>query len=329
MYLVIDIGGTFTKYAIMDAESNFVYQDKMPTEQKDLSSFIDSLVELYNRFSKAYEIEGIAISSPGMIDSNTGFMYNGGSLFFIDKINIVEILENRCAVKVSVENDAKCAALAEVWRGSLADCRNSIALILGTAVGGAVIIDKKVLKGIHYMAGEFSYIFTDGKNYKSRSQLLAEQAGVPGLIGLVAEKKKMDQSKLNGEIIFSMVNQGDKEVLEALRVYCRRIAIQISNYQFLIDPEKVAIGGGISVQPILLELIREELRNLGEVFPYTMTIPEVTTCKFFNDSNLIGALYVHLKSKEEKIDVEKFQEFMKFVEGRPEGKRLKEFLTQP
>ncbi|MGN1141326.1 MAG: ROK family protein [Oliverpabstia sp.] len=328
MYLVIDIGGTFIKYAIMDEDSNFIQKDKIPTEKESLERFVDSIVGIYDKFADEYVIEGIAISSPGMIDSNTGFMYNGGSLFFINKINIVEILQNRCKVPVTVENDAKCAALAEVWKGSLADCQNSIALILGTAVGGAVIVDKKVLKGVHFMAGEFSYIFTDGKNYQDRSQLLAEQAGVPGLIRLVAKKKGISEEELNGEKIFSMVNQGDAEAVECLRTYCRGLAVQISNYQFLIDPEKIAIGGGISVQPILLELIREELRKLGDVFPYTMPIPEVTTCRFFNDSNLIGALYVHLKSKEERIDVEKVREFMRLVADRPEGQYLRELFVR-
>lgn len=300
MYLVIDIGGTFTKHAVMDKDGNMIKKGKIPTEKDSLELFINSLEGLYKEFADEYAIEGIAISSPGTIDSSTGFMYTGGSLFYIENINIVEILQDRCGVSVTVENDAKCAALAEVWKGSLADCKNSIAMIIGTAVGGAVIIDRKVLKGIHFMAGEFSFIFTDGKDYKNRSQLLAEQGGVPRLIQLVAEKKGIPKEELDGEKIFAMVNQGDEEALECLRNYCRGIAIQISNYQFIMDPERIAIGGGISVQPKLLEIIKEELCELGKVFPYSMPVPEVTTCKFFNDSNLIGALYVHLQAKAEK-----------------------------
>ena len=324
-YLCIDVGGTFTKFALIDEECHFYEKDKIPTKKDTLEEFVAMLESLYHQYEK--EIEGIAICAPGMIDSDTGFMYNGGSIFCIKNINIVEILKNRCHVPVTIENDARCAALAEVWKGALSDCKNAIALIIGTAVGGAVIVDRKVLKGRNFMAGEFSYLFTDETRWQERSQLLAESGGVPGLLKLVSQKKGIPEEKLTGEWIFSQANQGDTETLECLREYCRHLSVQISNYQFVVDPERIAIGGGISVQPIFLELIKEELRKLNQVFPYTMPIPEVVTCKFFNDSNLIGALYVHLKSKEKKIDVNKVQEFMDSLKDRPEGKYLEELFT--
>ncbi len=324
-YLCIDVGGTFTKFALMDEACNFYEKDKVPTKKDRLEAFVNMLVELYERQTEA--VDGIAICAPGMIDSGTGFMYNGGSIFCVKNINMVEILEERCHVPVTIENDAKCAALAEVWRGSLAECKNAIALIIGTAVGGAVIVDRKVLKGKNFMAGEFSYLFTDESRYRDRTQLLAETGGVPGLIRLVSERKKIPVEELDGEKIFSLANKGDNEVNECLKIFCRRLAIQISNYQFIMDPEKIAIGGGISVQPVFLEMMKEELKNLNTVFPYSMPIPEVVTCKFFNDSNLIGALYVHLKSKEEKIDVDKVREFLSYVGDRREGRYLKEFFS--
>lgn len=323
-YLSIDVGGTFTKFAVMDEECKIYEKDKVQTRKNTLDEFIDMLVQLYDTYKE--EVCGIAVCAPGVIDSETGFMYNGGSIFCIKNINLVEILEHRCHVPVTVENDAKCAALAEVWRGSLSECKNAMALIIGTAVGGAIIVDKKVLKGRHFMAGEFSYLFTDESHYQDRSQLLAEKGGVPGLIRLVAEKKHLPQEELNGEIIFSLANQGDPDTIECLKVFCRHLAIQISNYQFIVDPERIAIGGGISVQPIFLETIKEELKNLNAVFPHSVPIPEVVTCRFFNDSNLIGALYVHLKSKEEKIDVEKVREFLNCMNDRREGQYLRELF---
>jgi predicted NBD/HSP70 family sugar kinase len=176
------------------------------------------------------------------------------------------------------------------------------------------------------MAGEFSYLFTDEKNYMERSQLLAEKGGVPALIKLVSEKKNISESELGGEQIFSLANRGDNDTIECLRLYCRQLAIQISNYQFIVDPERIAIGGGISVQPIFIEMIKEELKKLNSVFPYSMPIPDVVNCRFYNDSNLIGALYVHLMSQEERIDLDKVREFMNYIGDRREGKYLREFV---
>lgn len=325
-YLVIDVGGTFVKYALMDEECNFYEKGKIPTQKETLEEFIDMLAELYGNYEG--QVEGIAICAPGMIDSESGFMYNGGSIFCIKNINIVEILQNRCHVPVTVENDAKCAALAEVWKGALSDCRNAVAVIIGTAVGGAVIVDRKVLRGKNFMAGEFSYLFTEASDYRNRKKLLAEANGVPGLIRLVSEKKGIPEEELDGEKIFALANTGDEETIEALTVFCRQLAIQISNYQYILDPERIVVGGGISVQPLFIQLIKEALKELNGVFPYSLPIPDVTNCMFFNDSNLIGALYVHLKAQEQRVDVDKVKEFMAFVENRREGQYLRELLLK-
>ncbi len=323
-YLVIDVGGTYVKYAVMDEDCNFIEKGKKPVVKDTLANFIDMLVSIYN--TVAGEVSGIAISAPGMIDSESGFMYNGGSIFCIENVNIVEILQRRCHVPVSVENDAKCAGLAEVWKGSLETCRNGVAMIIGTAVGGAVIVDRKVLHGKNFMAGEFSYIFTNADEYQERAKLSAEANGVPGLIKMVSNSTGVPGECLDGEKIFAMANEGNEKVLDALRVYCRQIAIQISNFQYTVDPDRVVLGGGISVQPLFLQLVREELRKLNDVFPYTMPIPEVATCKFFNDANLIGALYVHLSAKKTKVDVTKVLSFLELVEDQKDRQYLKELF---
>lgn len=323
-YLVIDVGGTFTKYAVMDEECNFYAKNKIATRQENLQVFVEMLVQIYEGYRG--EVAGIALSSAGIIDSETGFMYNAGSLFCVKDVNIVEVLERHCGVPVSVENDAKCAALAEVWRGALSDCRNAVAVICGTAVGGAVIVDRKVLRGKHFMAGEFSYVLTDVTDAMNPEKTLAKSGGMPTLISMVAERKGMKE-EMNGEKIFSMANTGDEEVLACVREFAHRLAVQITNYQYILDPERIAIGGGVSAQPLFLQMIKEELKKLNTVYPYDVPIPEVVTCKFFNDSNLIGALYVFLKAQEEKIDLEKVREFMSLMGNRREGRYLREFLA--
>lgn len=80
-------------------------------------------------------------------------MYTGGSLFCISNVNIVEILEQRVGIPVTVENDAKCAALAEIWQGSLKECQNAVVVVCGTAVGGAVICNREIVSGKNFMAG--------------------------------------------------------------------------------------------------------------------------------------------------------------------------------
>ena len=181
-YLAIDVGGTFIKYAVITDECAISVKDKTPTRQDSMEIFIDSLVEIYEKVSSSYELDGVALSMPGIIDSKRGFMYTGGTLFCISNVNIVEILEQRLHVPVTVENDAKCAALAELWKGAVKDCNNAIVVVCGTAVGGAVICNREIVSGKNFMAGEFSYIITDSKDDYKMTNCLAETAGAASLL---------------------------------------------------------------------------------------------------------------------------------------------------
>ncbi len=293
-YLVFDIGGTFTKYAIMDTDCNFYEKNKFPTVLSNMDEFVQSLKEVYEQHPN---VVGIALSAPGMIDSDNGMMYNGGSLLFVQNINMAEILSRECGVPVTVENDAKSAGLAEVWKGSLADCNNAVAMIIGTAIGGAVIVDRKVLRGRHCMAGEFSYLIADVEDPLNFEKTVGPADGMPAIIGMVSEALGIPAKELSGEIIFERAGRGEQQVLDCLRRYAMRLAVQIHNYQYTLDPDRIAIGGGVSAQPLLFTLIREELDKLSKIFNFPLPVPEIVPCKFFNDSNLIGALYVHLQHR--------------------------------
>lgn len=325
-YLAIDVGGTFTKYAIITDECQIVEKDKSPTVVEPLEDFITSLVTIYEKYKG--RVDGIALSMAGIIDSETGFMYTGGNLTCITNLNIVEVLEKRCGVHVTVENDAKCAALAEVWKGALMDVNDAVVVVCGTGVGGAVIHDRKVMKGIHNMTGEFSYVMTDAEPEYNLDNSLAGNTGIKCLMKMVSKRTGIPAEELDGEKVFSMANCGDEKAIEGIREYVKHLAIQINNYQFILDPEKIVIGGGISVQPLFLQMIKEELKKINAVYPWDLPIADVSVCKFFNDANLIGAVYVHIKSKERKIDIDKMNELLEMVKDRREGQYLMELLGQ-
>lgn len=325
-YLAIDVGGTFIKYAIITEECQIIEKDKTPSVIEPLEDFIQALVDIYKKYEG--RVDGIALSMAGIIDSETGFMYTGGNITCITNLNIVEVLEKRCGVHVTVENDAKCAALAEVWKGSLMDVKDAIVVVCGTGVGGAVIHDRKVMKGIHNMTGEFSYIMTDTEPEYALEHSLAGNTGIKCLMKMVSKHTGIPAEELDGVKVFSMANCGDENAIKGIREYVKRLAIQINNYQFILDPEKIVIGGGISVQPLFLQMIKEELKKINAVYPWDLPIADVAVCKFFNDANLIGAVYVHIKSKEQKIDIDKMNELLDMVKDRREGQYLLELLRK-
>lgn len=86
----------------------------------------------------------MALSMPGIIDPERGYQYTGGALRYIDKLETVEVLKKRCPTNITIGNDAKCAANAEIGFGNLQDIQDGAVVILGTGIGGCLIKDHKV-----------------------------------------------------------------------------------------------------------------------------------------------------------------------------------------
>ena len=288
--LAIDVGGTYIKYAIMNENAEFIEKGKVATPKDCIESFIDVIEEIYDRYKDG--LEGIAMSMPGRIDSDKGYTYTGGALGYNDKKNMVDILKKRCPTSITIENDGKCAALAESYLGSLSDCNDGIVVIIGTGIGGGIIKDKKLHKGANFIAGEFSAIMTNANpSGNPVDSMWARTCGVYALIGAVADKKGIAKEDIDGEKVFEYANSGDEDVLKILDEYCYMMAVQLFNLQYIYNPEKIAIGGGISAQDILIEYLQKNIRKLSSMIPIDFPAPTIVSCKYRNDSNLIGALY--------------------------------------
>lgn len=286
--LVFDVGGTFIKYATMDVEGSIYDQGKVKTPLDSKEHFFDKLIEIYKTYEK--EVDGLAFSMPGNIDVETGYIYTPGALLFNLNTNFFEEIHSRIDLPVSIENDGKCAALAELWKGNLKDCQNGAVMVLGTGIGGGLICDRKLLKGTHFFAGELSYLL-ENPHKIGMSNVFAMHGGAYALCLKTANNLGKPDLQLNGKQVFQMIEEGSKEALDALEDVAQHIAVQIFNTQCFVDPEVVCIGGGISKQELLHIKIKEHLQKIYEEFPLPVPHVEVKQCKFHNDSNLLGALY--------------------------------------
>ena len=198
--------------------------EKVATEKESQERFLYLLkrqIESANAYVMAQGQEGlagVAISAPGRIDSENGVMHTGGSNFAIDHLRVKDLPEEMLHLPVTVENDARCAALAESWQGALQGCRMGVTFIIGTGIGGGIVYQGQVLHGTHLLAGEFSYLMTNAAEWQQRHQLLAEQGGVPALIETAARVTGADPARLNGEIIFQRAENGDSQYRAAMRI---------------------------------------------------------------------------------------------------------------
>ncbi len=285
--LVLDVGGTYIKYAYIDEGLSTLRREKIRTPKGGREELIETIASLYERMD---DLEGIAISLPGIIDRKKGVCLMGGAIRYNDGFALKESLEKRCNTTVVMENDAKCAALAEATEGSLKDVDDGFVLIFGTMIGGAFIKDHKIHGGKHFSAGEVSYINTSRDGLPEFFNVWGNRSGSSGLERMYASRKGIPREDVACEMIFEAIWKGDKTALMCLDDFTREIAVQIFNIQTILDPERFALGGGISAEPLFIDYIKKNLDLLYKKCPYSIPHAEVVPCTFRSDANLIGAL---------------------------------------
>ena len=289
--LVVDIGGTWIKYACMTENMDILNRGKVKTPQSGREELIETIGKIYDQMPEA---EGIAISMPGIIDSENGYCFMGGALRYNDDFYLRQSLYERCPVRIVMENDAKCAAMAEAAVGSLKDVEDGFVLIFGTMIGGAFIKNRRLHRGRHFAAGEVSYINTGREEMPTFSNVWGNRCGTSGLCRMYAQKKKLAPESVDGIMVFEGVKRQEADAMECLQRFTKEIAVQLFNIQTILDPERFAIGGGISAQPVFIEYIKNNLTELYAGCPYQVPHAEVVSCEFQNDANLIGALQCFL-----------------------------------
>jgi len=280
--LVCDVGGTFIKFAAMNERAEIFQRGKIPTPLTSRADFLDAIYKIF----QADKFDGLAISMPGIIDAERGICLKSSALPYNDGANIVAELEKICGVKVTIENDANCAAAAEAKIGSLADVSSGFVMVFGTMIGGAVIQNHAVYKGKNFLAGEISFSFLGG-------EMFYKNCSVPALLKSYAQIKNLS-IEVTGEDFFGAVDAKENDALACLDKFTRQIALQIFNIQMLLDVEKIAVGGGISAQENFINSIRENLEKIYNSCEVKFPRVEIVPCKFRNDANLIGALFCWL-----------------------------------
>ena len=298
-YLVLDIGGTFIKYAIMDGEGQFIEQGKVPAVTDSEEGTLGALADVREAVA-AYDYEGVAISMPGRIDTAKGIAHTGGAFQWVHNYPAAEKYGAVFGKPCTVANDGKCAASAENWIGALSDVNSGAVLVLGTGIGGGIVINKQVWMGATGGAGELSAFITDHEGVKNGlgwgniGIMWAAHISAGSITGKYAALKGLDHA--DGIMLFDAYDAGDPIAKDVLKVFGEEAAAGICSLQSVLDLERYAIGGGISARPETTQIIKDAVDALFdpyvEFLPYGK--PEIVTCKFGNEANLIGALAFHL-----------------------------------
>ncbi|MEG2253948.1 MAG: ROK family protein [Vagococcus sp.] len=273
---VFDIGGSAVKYGYWnDKELTQQGKFKTPDTFEEMKAHLKQVVTSFEG-----TVEGVAMSAPGAVNENKRVIEGISAVPYLHNRPIYKELEEYLLLPVTIENDANCAGIAEIELGSGRNNQHVVFVVLGTGVGGAVFINRQLYKGAHLFGGEFGLMMNRTENIFSSN----------GTVVKVADKyKRLTNNVVNGKDIFEKTDKNDPLAYKLLNDMYDNVANALYNIQVSLDPELVIIGGGVSARPEIANQIKSRLKWLLEEQGVSAILPEVRTCHFGNDANLIGA----------------------------------------
>ncbi len=286
-FLSVDIGGTFIKMAIIDQDAKFYVSNKVAT----VNNFPD-LITILKKEIKDYQISAIAFSLPGSISDNEGTVRGINAVPFIIEGNFKNIIQKAFpGMTISMENDANCAILGEIWKGGFTKKHILVSLVVGTGIGGAIAINGNLLKGANNLTGEFGYaIFNDKK------EILSLTSSTKAMLDKYNQLFKTD-FKTGSEFLNDYQNHS-KKALQPFLDHCLAPLINtIFNIKYFLNPDYIVIGGGISNDIQYLNIIKEQARLKVAQIPEYDKVPNIIASKLGNKANLLGSLYFLLNKK--------------------------------
>lgn len=281
----IDIGGTAIKVGVLDRLGNINSKDSLPVKE-DFNELLDTLVAWIESVKRLYNIEGIAISSPGAVDWKSGVVGGASAIPCIHGPNWKTILKEKTELPVSIENDANCAALAEAFNGAGKDYDTMMLIVCGTGIGGAIVKDGQIHHGKYLHGGEFGYMLMEecGEQFKNFSEV----ASTMSLVRKV--RSYYNDESWDGIKVFSEGEKGNDFCIKAIDRFYLNLAKGIFNLQYIYDPEIILLGGAISEREDFVDRINEKIDFLMKKIEIAKVRPTIAVCKHRSNSNLIGAM---------------------------------------
>ena len=255
------------------------------------------------------KIIGIGIGVPGPLDIRQGTLISSPNFPAWDGTPLRRIIEEEVRIATFLDNDANVCALAEKWFGVAREMDDFVYILADTGVGGGIMIDGDICRGVHDIAGEIGHmtIHLDGPRcvcgnfgclelYASPlvATELVRRAVAGGRMSCAVELVGGDAEKISFEVVVQAAQQGDALALEALDSITKALAVGISNVINTLDPEAVLVGGRISLAGDLVldklrEIVAQRIMSGG-----TIAVP-IILGELQREAPLIGAFCLVLR----------------------------------
>jgi glucokinase len=258
MVFGIDLGGTNLRTAAVDQEGKIVYRTKRETPKSDnavdiVSAIIESAKECQENVGSA---KAIGVAVPSGIDYKNGVILKAPNVPCLDGFRMSAAISNDLNLPVVLENDANAAAIGEETFGAAKGFRSTITVTLGTGVGGGIIIDGKILRGIDGMAGEIGHVCVEpsGASCNCGGRGCVEQyASATAIVRQTRELESQypksilqNKPRLTSANVYEAGKQGDELALEVFRRVGFYLGISLASLINSLNPEAIVIGGGVA-----------------------------------------------------------------------------------
>jgi glucokinase len=305
-FIAVDIGGTQIRAAVYPEDSTTPLIQKKISTQGDDKTPLDRLLGLLKEiWPQEGEVKSIAIAAPGYLDPEAGVVISAPNIPGWKNLSISERLRGEFSVPVYLGNDANLAALGELKFGAGQGHGDLLYLTISTGIGGGIIINKKVVAGVHGMAGELGHVVAipDGPmcSCGKRGHIEAVSSGT-GIASYVKEKVKEGVPSVFGpdssptaKEIAAAANNGDALSREAFERAGYYLGQTIADWLHMLNPSILILGGGVSrsgdllMKPLLASLEEHIVTN-----EYIDTL-QIVPAALGDDAGLLGALALSLE----------------------------------
>lgn len=294
MKIGIDLGGSHIAIGVIDDKGYIVEKIEkrlLSKDKKNIKETIENyIIKNTNELTSKYKIKEIGIAVPGTIKD--GIIIKSVNLG-VSNYNIIKNLEKDISVPIKIRNDAKCAAIAESKIGALKDYNRSIFLTLGTGIGGAVIINNKLLDTGELPGCEFGHIIIQkdglkcncGKNgcFERYASMKALKTNLRQILGV--------DEKTRGQELLDIIrkNPDNEELNKVIDEYIEYLSIGLSNLINIFEPEAIGIGGSfVYFSDVLLNKLIKNISKKQYLFNKREKLI-IIPAALGNDAGIIGA----------------------------------------
>ena len=256
----IDLGGTKIEGVLVDEKYNTIERKRVETHQENgYGSIVKSIISLINELkAKTGKESSVGICTPGFTDDNSGLIKNSNTKC-LQEMPLKNDIENGLGHKIIMENDANCFALAESLLGSANGYDVVFGVIMGTGVGGGIVINGSIHKGSTNIAGEWGHhtLRPDGHECFCGKRGCVETY----ISGPALEKRWLELTGKKEPLQSIVQDLSDEKAKQWKKEFLENFGIGLANVIDILDPDIIVLGGGVSNIPFLYDEAKKAVHD--------------------------------------------------------------------